>query len=109
MPGQDDFKPGAGGVGGTGSAGGILEYIRNSPADEFIIGTEQGIFHPVHLAHPGVTLYLAAEELLCPNMKSITLEKVLYSMDNLETKVSVPEYTAVRARAALEKMIEYAG
>ncbi len=92
----------------AGSTGGILDYIKNSPENEFIIGTEQGIFHPIELARPGIKLHLAAAELLCPNMKSITIEKVLYSLNTLETRISVPEEIAVKARLALEKMIEYA-
>lgn len=93
----------------AGSTGGILEYIKNSPDEEFIIGTEQGIFHPIELARPGVKLYLADEGLLCGDMKLITLEKIRHSLETMESRISVPEGIAVGARRALERMIEFAG
>ncbi len=93
----------------AGSPGGILEYIKASPADEFIIGTEQGIFHPIELARPEVKLYLADPDLICTDMKLITLDKILLSLETLETRIMVPEEIAAGARRALEKMIALAG
>ncbi|HHV77256.1 MAG TPA: quinolinate synthase NadA, partial [Syntrophothermus lipocalidus] len=54
------------------------------------------------------TFILASEELICPNMKSITLDKVRYSLEKLETRVTVPEEIRAKAALALERMIEYA-
>lgn len=92
----------------AGSTGGILEYVKNSSEAEFIIGTEEGIFHPIELACPGVKLYLADENLICRDMKLITMDKIKASLETLETRVGVPEGIAVGARRALEKMIELA-
>ncbi|WP_287189926.1 quinolinate synthase NadA [Syntrophothermus sp.] len=54
------------------------------------------------------TFILGSEELICPNMKSITLDKVRYSLEKLETRVTVPEEIRAKAALALERMIEYA-
>lgn len=92
----------------VGSTAGILNYTRNSPLQEFIIATESGISHAMRQARPEVRLIMASDELICPNMKSITLEKILYSIENLQTVVTVPEDISKKAIVALEKMIELA-
>ncbi len=89
----------------AGSTGGILEYASNSDVRDFIIGTECGILHPIFKACPDKNLVLASPELICPNMKSITLEKILQSIDKKETVVTVPEEIRENAFKALERMI----
>jgi len=90
----------------VGSTAGILSYTRTSPLQEFIIATESGIRHAIWQYRPEVRLIMASDEMICPNMKSITLEKILYSIENLETVVTVPEEISKKAVLALEKMIE---
>lgn len=92
----------------VGSTAGIISYISNSDHDSFIIATECGIFHPIQQANPDKKLILASEEMICPNMKSITLDKILYSLENLTTIITVPEDIRIPASKALEKMIDYA-
>ena len=41
-------------------------------------------------------------------MKKITLEKVLFSLEDMKYKISVAENTAVAARVALERMVSVA-
>jgi quinolinate synthase len=91
----------------VGSTAGILDRVAKSDQDTFIIATECGILHSIKQANPGKKLILAEEELICPNMKSITLDKILYSLENMETKITVPENIRVKAAEALEKMIAY--
>ncbi|NLW44258.1 MAG: quinolinate synthase NadA [Syntrophomonadaceae bacterium] len=91
----------------AGSTRAIIEYAGASEANSFIIGTECGILHPLQKAYPGKEFILATEDLICPNMKSITLEKMIYSLEHLETRVTVEESIRDRARIALERMIEY--
>jgi len=50
---------------------------------------------------------MASENMLCPNMKSITLDKIPHSMEQMQTIIRVPEDIRSRAAVALEKMIEY--
>lgn len=92
----------------AGSTAGILNKVVESPDQQFIIGTESGIFHAIQRKCPDKQLILASRELICPNMKSITLNKMLYSIENLETIITVPEDIARQAVIALEKMIELA-
>ncbi|MBO8159578.1 quinolinate synthase NadA [Thermosyntropha sp.] len=89
----------------TGSTGGILNYATHSPKKSFIIGTEEGIFYALRQKRPDAEFILAVDELICPNMKSITLEKILYSLENEETVIKVPEDIREKAFNALDKMI----
>jgi quinolinate synthase len=88
------------------STEGIVKAARESPARDFIIGTEIGILHRLRRENPEKTFYPAAEEAFCEFMKVNTLEKVLASLEDLEVKVIVPEEIARRARRAIERMLE---
>lgn len=92
----------------VGSTAGILKYTVDSDAGSFIIGTECGIMHSIRKANLDKQLVLASEELICPNMKSITLEKMLDSLETRQTVIRVEEGIRQKAVSALEKMIDYA-
>ncbi|MEA4924558.1 MAG: quinolinate synthase NadA [Syntrophomonadaceae bacterium] len=91
----------------VGSTSGIIEYATRSEKKSFIIGTECGVMHKIKQSAPDKELFMAAA-LICPNMKSITLDKILYSLETIETQITVPEDIRAKAAVALEKMIEYA-
>ena len=91
----------------SGSTAGIIDYTSSSEKDSFIIGTECGVMHKIKQINPNKELILADSELICPNMKSITLDKILYSLETMQTPISVPEDIRAKAAVALEKMIEY--
>lgn len=90
-----------------GSTSAIINFAENSDNDTLIIVTEDGILHSISARCPSKTLLLASEELICPNMKSIDLEKILYSIENQETIITVPEEISLKARHALEEMIKW--
>lgn len=92
----------------VGSTAGMVSHAAQCPQKTLIIGTECGIMHKIDKLTPDKELILANEGLICPNMKSITLEKILHSLQTMETKVTVPEEIRVKAAVALEKMIELA-
>jgi quinolinate synthase len=87
------------------STDGIVKRAQESSAQEFIIATETGILHRLRKENPTKTFYPAAEEASCEFMKKITLEKVLWSLEDLQYRVSVPKETADAARGALERMM----
>ena len=87
------------------STGGMIRKAAESPAQEMVVGTELGIIHRLQRDHPGKTFYPVSPLVVCPNMKRITLEKVLSALENLQPTVVVPELTQSRARAAIERML----
>jgi quinolinate synthase len=87
------------------STGGMIRYVRESPANEFIIGTETGIMHRLQKDNPLKYFIPVTVKAVCPNMKRITLEKVLWSLQDMKHTVTVPEEIRVRAFSAVERML----
>ncbi len=85
--------------------GGMIRYAGESAATAFIVGTEVGMVYRLKKEYPGKEFIPAAAGMLCRNMKKITLEKILRSLETLEPVITVPEETAALARGAIERMI----
>jgi len=88
------------------STKGIINFANTNPAKEFIIGTELGILYPLKKNNPDKQFFSASEKMICRDMKLITLEKILYSLKDLEPRVTVPENIRGKALIALNKMLE---
>jgi len=88
------------------STSGMYDYCRTSPATRFIIGTEAGILYKLRLENPGKEFILASPALFCPNMKLTSLEDVLISLQTMSPVVSVPEDIRLKAKSALDRMLE---
>jgi quinolinate synthase len=88
------------------STGQMLRWARESPARSVIVGTELGIIHRLEKENPEKTFYQISRLTVCPNMKRITLEKVLWALEDMHFRVEVPEGIAVPARRAIEQMLE---
>lgn len=88
------------------STGGMIRFARQTDAKEMIIGTEVGIIHRLKKENPGKEFIPVSEKAVCPNMKAITLEKVLWALQDMAHEVKVPEDIRLRAKAAVGKMLE---
>jgi quinolinate synthase len=87
------------------STTGILQYCHESSATAFIIGTENGVLYKLRRDNPGKQFYPASERAVCPNMKKITLEKVLWALEDMNDVVTVPDEIARQARHAIDRML----
>jgi quinolinate synthase len=87
------------------STGGMCRTVIGRPEPAFIIGTETGILHRLRQENPEKAFYPLLEQAVCPNMKKITLEKVLWSLRDLQTVITVPEAIALRARRSIDAML----
>ncbi len=87
------------------STAGILDYVKNSSADEFIIGTEEGLLYSLGKQNPGKKFYVARNEFLCQDMKYTNLEKLALSMEKMQHQVEVPEDIRQKAYISLERML----
>jgi len=88
------------------STTGILNYAKSSNSKEFVIGTEIGILHRMKKENPDKTFMPVTPLSDCPNMKLNTLEKLLWSLEDIQFVVTVPEEIAVEARKAIQRMLE---
>jgi len=90
------------------STGKMCVFAKKSSAREFIVGTEAGMIHRLQKDNPDKKFYPASDNAVCPNMKRTTLEKVLWSLEENKTVVSVSDDIRRRARRAIDKMVELA-
>ena len=88
------------------STTGILNYAKSSNSKEFVIGTEIGILHRMKKENPDKIFMPVTPLSDCPNMKLNTLEKLLWSLEDIQFVVTVPEEIAVEARKAIQKMLD---
>ena len=56
--------------------------------------------------NPGKQFYAVSDRALCPNMKKINVEKVLWALEDMQYRVTVPQETADKARRSIERMLE---
>jgi quinolinate synthase len=87
------------------STSGMCRYARRDDVTEMVVGTEVGIIHRLTKENPGKKFIPVSEQTICPNMKLITLEKVLWCLEEMKPEVKVPEQIRVRALAAVDKML----
>jgi quinolinate synthase len=87
------------------STTGIITYVKNSPCKEFIIATEIGIIERLKLEAPNKTCYQAPPGGTCIQMKKNNLQLVLESLEKEQFRVTVPEDIRVKAKQALDKML----
>ncbi|MDD5722440.1 MAG: quinolinate synthase NadA [Syntrophales bacterium] len=87
------------------STGGMCSYIREKDADEFIVATEVEIIHRLKKENPEKLFYPASRFAVCPNMKYTTLEKILWSLEDMTQEVHVDESVRIRARRSIGRML----
>ena len=83
----------------------MVQYVKESPATEFIVATDIGILARLRRENPGKTFYAASEDASCHHMRRNTLAKVLWSLLRLEHRVVVEPSLAQRALRPIERML----
>jgi len=89
-----------------GSTAGIIDYATKSEKNEFIIVTELGVLYELKSKNKDKKFYDLGCGQCCPDMKKITLEKVLNALKNNETQVKMDEELRKKANLPLKKMLE---
>jgi quinolinate synthase len=87
------------------STSGMIKFARREDVQEMIVGTEMGIIHRLKKENPGKKFIPVSEQAICPNMKLITLEKVLWSLEEMAPEVKVPKSIRLKAKAAVDRML----
>lgn len=89
----------------VGSTSGIINYVVNTPAQEFIIGTVDGVFAKIHALAPDKILHPVIENQICPSMKKVTLDKIIDVLENESNEVILEANFMDQAMQPLEKML----
>jgi quinolinate synthase len=84
----------------------MLKFTEKSAAKQFVVATEIGIIHALKKQNPDAEFIPATERAVCPNMKKITLDKLLASLEDMRYKIEVPQKIRTRAKRALDRMME---
>ena len=88
------------------STGGMLRYIAESDAEEFVIGTEIDMITRINSEVPGKKLYPLLEGAICETMKLHTLEKVRDALKTESPEIIVPDDVASKSLKAVQHMLD---
>jgi quinolinate synthase len=88
------------------STTGMIDYVKKSPHKKFIIATEIGLIERLKLEAPEKTCFQAPPGGTCVQMKKNYLKLVLESLEKEQYKVTVPEDIRIKAKEALDKMLD---
>lgn len=91
-----------------GSTSGIINFVAKDDRDEYIIGTEIGVFYELKKQNPDKQFYTLQKPPVCADMKFVTLEKVLDVLEHETNVVTVSEDLRKKALLPLERMLELA-
>ena len=89
-----------------GSTSGIIRYATESSKKEFIIGTENGVLYELQRRNPDKKFYFPKTVPVCPDMKTITLDKIIHVLKTGENSITVPTAFTAPASLPLERMLE---
>jgi len=87
------------------STTGMLEFARRAEVREFIIGTEMGLLHTLRKENPDKSFFPPSPNLICPDMKRITLADLIAALQEKRHRVTLPEDMRQRALLAVERML----
>jgi len=88
------------------STSGMCRFAQRTEAKEIIVGTEIGLIHRLKKENPGKRFIPASERAICPTMKLITLENILWALEEMAYEVKVPEEIRLKAKVAVDRMLE---
>lgn len=96
-----------------GSTSEIIDYATANPAEEYLIGTETGVFYELQKKNPDTKFYAVKENQICPDMKKITMDKLLATLKEIGKnqdmqQVVMDKEVSEKAGNSLKRMLELA-
>lgn len=91
-----------------GSTSGIIRYAGGSSCKSFIICTEEGVLCELKKRNPDRQFYMVTDDFRCPDMKKVTLDKVLKVLEEGCNRVEVDPELSRTSMRPLEWMLELA-
>jgi len=82
----------------------MINFVKNSKSNEFIIGTEKDLCYRLKIENPDKNFY-PINSAICPNMKKITIDKVINCLLKNEPCINIEKTIMEKARVPLEKMM----
>lgn len=91
-----------------GSTSQIIDYATASDSKKFLICTEMGVFYELMQKNPDKKFFSVGHRQFCPNMKKVSLDKVLEKLEDLKDEVILPEEMCEQAKKPLDEMLRLA-
>ncbi len=89
-----------------GSTSGIINYVKNSSDNQFIIVTEKGVYDRLKRDYPNKEFILINDNMLCESMKLTTLEEILNALENETTEILLDEKIRQASSNCIERMLK---
>lgn len=91
----------------VGSTTEIMDYAKQSPADEFIIGTENSIVQHLGIDCPEKRFHPLSKDFICNNMQLTKLASVLHCLEGTGgEEITMDEETRLAAKSCIDRMLE---
>lgn len=90
----------------VGSTKEIMEYVKNSRHNEFVIATEKGVYDRLKRDYKDKTFYLLNDNLVCSNMKWNTLDDIYNTLIREEHEITLDTETSKKAMDCINRMFE---
>lgn len=87
------------------STEGMMRYLKKTKKKEIIVGTEKNMIYRMKKVVPGKT-YIEVPEAICTQMREISLQDLLSSLQNMEPEIVLSEEIIEGAKIPLKRMIE---
>ncbi len=88
-----------------GSTSEIIQFARETDANEILIGTEMEIAARLQRELPNKKFFSVAAAFMCPNMKKVTLQSVLDCLENEQYEIDLDRGEIAAAAKSLERMV----
>jgi quinolinate synthase len=89
----------------VGSTAEIIDYVRSTDAEEFIIGTEEGIIDRLRRELPNKKIFAASASFVCPNMKKTHLEDLYECLRDEKFEIKMTDDEISKAKQSLDRMV----
>lgn len=91
----------------AGSTTGIINYVANSNADKFIIGTDNSIVQHLQFEYPDKEFYALSKKCVCNDMRLTTLVDVYNCITGAGgEEITLSEDTIKKARKSIDAMLK---
>lgn len=88
------------------STSGMIKHVNSSPKSQFIIVTEEGVIHEMKKHNPHKEFIPISTQAPCRQMKKVTLEKVLHTLQTEEFEIKVQAELREKAWLPIKRMLE---
>lgn len=92
-----------------GSTSGIMDFVRGSGHNEFIIGTENSIREHLEYEFPQKRFYPLSKNFTCADMRLTTLKSVFDCLTGGGEEIVLDEPLRLAAKKCIDRMIELGG